>query len=199
MNHLFPPELRTASVVRRWSIVRTIHPDSVAEHQFYVAFYAVRLAQLLQWRGPVGDLMFYALMHDAEELVTGDIVSPVKRGLVDEERADQFIEEQMHERLPLVHRQLAVIKESEFGTQIERIVKVADKVDACIFLILEQTTGNTRLAPLYQDAEHNLITAVIDLGKELGYEDNDWSERLMADEIGPALAAHWKHGGIGIT
>ena len=31
MNKLFPPELRTAAVVRRWSIVRVHNRDNIAE------------------------------------------------------------------------------------------------------------------------------------------------------------------------
>lgn len=201
MNNLFPPELRTASVVRRWSIVRTLHPDTVAEHQFYVCFYALQVARLLNWAGPQADLMYFALMHDVEELVTGDIVSPVKRGIIDEGRYPDFVSAQMAERLPLIERQGDAIMESKHGTEIERIVKVADKIDAVIFLIIEQTMGNGRIGPLLADAMENLVIAWHDLGVELYINDEDRARHqdLWNDQIYPALQAHHKHGGIGIT
>lgn len=203
MNNLFPPELRTASVVQRWSIVRTHHRENIAEHQYYVTYYALQIARLIQWDGPLDDLMFVAMFHDIEETFTGDILGPVKREIVDEDRSAAFVSEQMKRRLPLIEEQLETIMIGDRGTQIERIVKVADKVDACIYLILEQVMGNQRLSGLYVDATQNLHRAVIDLAKEFDYNENGdhelWAARLINDEISPALAAHWHYGGIGLT
>lgn len=198
MNNLFPPELRTASVVQRWSTVRTINPDSVANHSFYVVFYAIQVARLIEWPGPYADLSYMALMHDAcEETFTGDLVSPVKRAILDDSKYANYVSEQMRERLPLVEPQLDAICSSMWGSSIDRIIKVADKVDAVIFLTLEQRMGNTVLAPLHRDAMENLILAWEDLGAELEME-KDRREALWNGEIYPALQAHWKFGGIGV-
>ncbi len=194
MNNLFPPELRTASVVKRWSIVRTFQPDSVAEHSYYVTFYAVQIARLIEWPGPMADLMYMSLMHDVEETFIGDIVSPVKHAVLDEGKYGNYITDQMKQRLPLVDTQLDVIAESQWGTNIEKIVKVADKIDAVLFLITEQRMGNAVLAPLYQDAVTNLSAAWQDLCIETGSQ-----HRLWDDEIWPAIQCQWKHGGNGIT
>ena len=40
MNRCFPPELRTASVIARWSIVWTLTRDTVSNHSYFVALYA---------------------------------------------------------------------------------------------------------------------------------------------------------------
>ncbi len=204
MNSLFPPELRTASIVSRWSIVRTLQrPDTVAEHSFYVVFYALQVARLIGWAGPYADLSYMALMHDAcHETFTGDMLSPVKHAVLDEGKYANYTSEQMKLRLPLVEPQIDAIMESQWGSNIERIIKVADKVDAALFLILEQRMGNAMLEPLYQDALQNLVVAWHDLGVEL-YGDRvsatDAHRATWNEEIYPALQAHWKHGGNGIT
>lgn len=201
MNSLFPPELRTASIVQRWSIVRTLNPDSVANHSFYVCFYALQIARLVNWPGPYADLTFAALMHDVEETFTSDIISPVKRQIVDQAALSNFVTEQMKERLPLMEAQIAAIYESIWGSSIERIIKVADKIDAVIFLTLEQRMGNAVLAPLHADALENLVLAWHDLGVEL-YGDKvsttDGHRELWNSDVYPALQAHWKFGGVGI-
>lgn len=197
MNTLFPPELRTASVVQRWSIVRTINPDPVSGHLFYTAFYALQIARLVNWSGPLAGLTFAAMMHDIEETISGDIVSPVKKAIVDEGLYNNFISGEMKQRLPLVETQLAEIMESEYGHQIERIIKVADKVDAVIFLIIEQRMGNVVLAPLYQDAVTNLQNAWAALGRELEFAGILFA-RMWDDEVWPAIQSHWKLGGVGV-
>lgn len=205
MNNLFPPELRTASVVDRWSIVRLFYKDSVAEHSFYVTFYALQIARLVEWQGPYADLTFAALMDDIEETFTSDIVSPVKRQIIDEGALANFVSEQMKQRLPLLEGQLDVIYESHWGNHIHRIIKVADKVDAAIHLIIEQRMGNTVLRPLYDDVMGNLVVAWHDLGVEFFGEDSRdnharWTQHRgqWNDQVYPALQAHWKHGGIGV-
>ncbi len=204
MNSLFPPELRTASVVQRWSVVRTFNPDSVANHSFFVTFYALQVARLIEWPGPYADLIFAALMHDIEETFTGDVISPVKRQIVDEAALSNFVSAQMKERLPLLEAQLAAIHESEWGSNVERIVKVADKADAVIHLILERRMGNEVLAPLYADALENLVIAWDDLGHEIigvVTDTTEWKKHkaLWNDHVYPALQSHWKHGSIGIV
>lgn len=201
MNSLFPPELRTAAVVKRWSIVRTLADDLVSSHSYFVTFYALQIARLIDWAGPYADLTFTALMHDAEEFITGDLVSPVKREIIDEGKYANYVSTQMKQRLPLVEAQLEAIMDSEWASSIDRIIKVADKVDAVIFLITEQRMGNTVLGPLYQDALKNLIEAWSDLGAELygdGISVSDAHVTLWQNEIWPAIQAHWKNGSVGI-
>lgn len=200
MNLLFPPELRTAAVVQRWSIVRTLTDDSVSNHSFFVAFYTLQVARLIQWPGPYADLTFAALLHDAEEFITGDLVSPVKREIIDEGKYANFVSQQMKLRMPGVEAQLEIIMESMWGSSIDRIIKVADKIDAVLFLITEQRMGNAVLAPLHQDAMENLVLAWHDLGVETYIEEKDRAahQDLWNNEIYPAIQAHWKTGSVGI-
>ena len=196
MNNLFPPEFRTAAIVPRWTIVRTLAADNVATHSFFVAYYALQVARLVEWQGPLADLMFVAQMHDIEEIITGDQVSPVKREIIDENRAASFISAQMKLRLPLIEAQLETIMESECANEIAAIVRVADKTDAALFLINEQRMGNTVLKPLYDDVLENLVLAWHALCNELRLTDR--GEEIWNNEFYPALQSHWKFGGVGI-
>lgn len=195
MNNLFPPELRTASVVPRWTIVRTLSQDNVAIHSYFVVYYALQIARLVQWKGPLADLMFVALMHDVEETITGDQVSPVKREIIDEAKAANFISGQMKERLPLIEAQLEAIMNGPHADVVEKIVKVADKVDAVLYLIMEQRMGNHVLDRLYNDALINLQRAWSDLCEHLGIGDPQY---WWDNDVYPAIQAHWKFGGVGI-
>jgi len=195
MNNLFPPELRTASVVQRWSIVRKLQSDNVAEHSFFVTNYAVAIANLIKWEGPLDALMFAALLHDSEEFVTGDIVSPVKHGILDEDKFEAFIEDQMNARLPMMRARLqTILRDEKWGRDVQLIIKVADKVDAAIFLILEQRMGNSVLGGLINDALLNLKDAWYKLCIDMG----GVSYSLWGDHIYPAVQAHHKYGSIGI-
>lgn len=198
MNNLFPPELRTAALVDRWSIVRTIGRDSVAHHSYFVSIYAVQIARLINWSGPLGDLTYYALMHDIEEVITGDLLGPVKRAIVDDIKFGQFIHDKMREHVPLVDIQMDAIVESARGHEIQAIVKVADKVDAVLFLLIETAMGNMRLLPLYRDALLNLETAWYALS-EIMDEDPERYRDTWDNELYPALQAHHKFGGIGLV
>lgn len=198
MNNLFPPELRTMAVVKRWSIVRTHYKDSVAEHSYFVVYYALQIARLLEWPGPLADLMFYALMHDVEETITGDIISPVKKTM--DAESWNFVQSKMSEHLPLIGTQLDVIGDSKDGEVIKAIVKVADKVDAVLYLIGEMRLGCSHLGPLHVDALSNLreawdyLFAVLPLTHHAQHLRDD----LWDDQLYPALQAHHNYGSMGL-
>jgi len=197
VNPLFPPEIRTASLVRRWSIVRTLNPDPVSGHSFYVTFYARQIAQLIHWPGPMAELLLYALLHDIEETITGDILGPVKAEIVDEGRFDSFIEVKMSRHLPGIAHELQVIRNSLWGNSIQAIVKVADKVDAVLYLMTEVAMGNARLQPLLDDAMHNLDRAWMDMSSPVF--SNVSARHLWNNDILPAIEAHKRYGGVGLV
>lgn len=74
----FINDILALSHVPRWGIVRTIRQQSVADHSYRVAFIAMEIAD--RSGIPVTTtLIQYALTHDVEESVTGDIPTIVKR------------------------------------------------------------------------------------------------------------------------
>lgn len=60
----------------RWHLVHMNRKQSVAEHSFFVALLAMRVAAAIG--APVGRAVQYALLHDGDEAWMGDTASPVK-------------------------------------------------------------------------------------------------------------------------
>jgi 5'-deoxynucleotidase len=196
----FPPELRTASIVPRWSIVWTLTRDTVANHSYYVTLYARKIAQLLGWSGNWGALVFLALTHDLDETITGDMVSPVKSEILDEHRASDYIEMKMTERLPDVMAEIHAITDCEDNPAKERIIdecwriiKAADRLDALLFLIGEHRMGNAVIAPRIIDAQARCYSAWLDLPKEDATLQELWQTVML-----PAIKEHQEQGGHGV-
>lgn len=190
------PELRTMSVVPRWSIVRTVKEDSVANHSFYVSLYATDIARLIDWKGSVSALLYLALTHDLGELITGDLVSPVKKEILDDERTEDFIHLKMSERLPYIWQQIAAYRDAlhpELLSEVDVIIKVADRLDAVLYLIGETRIGNSFTTPLIETALARLKLAWYDLPDV----DRDL-DQLWATEVLPAIKAHEITGGSGL-
>lgn len=79
-------ELLHLSYVKRWVVAPAHREQSVAEHTFRVMVIARELsnAKYTDERGTFGmglteeEVVIYAMSHDAEELLTGDIPGPMK-------------------------------------------------------------------------------------------------------------------------
>lgn len=64
--------------VQRYSTCRVVHPDNVAEHMYYVTFYATMLARDIEFQQgrekfDYRKLMLRCVIHDLDEAVTGDV------------------------------------------------------------------------------------------------------------------------------
>lgn len=71
-----------ASSVDRWHIVSTARRQSLAEHSFNVAIIGEELVHRLSLSAALKvEVMRMALLHDLDEVVKGDIPSPVKGAL----------------------------------------------------------------------------------------------------------------------
>ena len=70
-------DILRASGVTRWHIVRTVRPQSLAEHTFDVVMIARAIAKI----AGVDDyeIIKAALLHDLDEIITGDIPTPTKQ------------------------------------------------------------------------------------------------------------------------
>lgn len=198
---LFPPELRTASIVPRWSVVWTLTRDTVANHSYYVTMYARALAHLVEWSGNWSALMFLALTHDLDETITGDIVSPVKREVLDQDRAEQYIDLKMRERMPAIIDEITAIHDELDGNQAKSrmldevwtIIDVADRLDALLFLIGERRMGNGVIAPRIPDAQSRLYNSFMKLPAGEDKLQLLWNTVMM-----PVIRAHEEQGGHGV-
>lgn len=194
----FSPELRTASVVPRWSIVWTQTRDVLSNHSFFVALYVQQIAMLIRWEHRTtfdGPLMFLALVHDLDETITGDIVAPAKREILDSDRAEEYVKRQMGLRLPYIVEMVQKChgQNPDAFQQAKLIVKAADRLDALLYLTVEQRLGNSVIAPRIPECWASFEEAWFKLPGHPETLRLTWN-----DVVKPAVEAHRITGGYGI-
>ena len=138
--------------ITRWGLMRNTFSENIQEHSHQVAVLAHALAlirrDILKLEGPDPDrCAVAALYHDASEILTGDLPTPIKYYNPEIKDAYKQVERVAGERLlamvpPELRDSYAhlVLEDDE---QINPIVKAADKLSAYIKCIEEQKAGNT--------------------------------------------------------
>lgn len=155
MNNQFYAVLARMKYISRWALMRNTRQESVHEHSFDVAVLAHALAELTNRRFggavDVGQCVLLAMYHDAPEIFTGDMPTPVKYDNEDIRRAYHQVERLSAEKLLAmlpedlneVYRPLLL---SEEGGEEARIVKAADKLSALLKCVEELGQGNREFA-----------------------------------------------------
>ena len=142
--------LSRLKLIRRWGLMRNTQPENDAEHSLQVAMIAHAIALLGQKRygrsvNPE-HVVTLAVYHDASEVLTGDLPTPVK--YYSDEMRDAFltVEDQAVKRLSaMLPDDLRAPIEAcmaEKGTYERKIVKAADRISAYAKCIEEQRAGN---------------------------------------------------------
>ena len=70
------------SNITRWPTMRCAQKETVLEHSAIVSILAMLIGQYAKENGDEineGLLMYHALMHDAQEIICGDTITPTKR------------------------------------------------------------------------------------------------------------------------
>ena len=139
--------------INRWGLMRNTRPESLSEHSFETAILAHALA-LLRCRRFGGNVSperaaCLALFHDAPEIITGDLPTPVKyfspsiRGEYArvEEAARENLLSMLPEDLKGDYSEIAREGEEE-EKELWGLVKAADKLSALIKCLQERRAGN---------------------------------------------------------
>lgn len=138
--------------ITRWGLMRNTFSENIQEHSHQVAVLAHALAlirrDILHLEGPDPDrCAVAALYHDASEILTGDLPTPIKYYNPDIKTAYKQVERIAGERLlAMLPPQLRGSYEHlvlEDDQEVLPIVKAADKLSAYIKCIEEQKAGNT--------------------------------------------------------
>lgn len=162
---------RALAHVVRFSATPQHFPESVAEHSYYTAYMTMLMCDLVRERGREVDrerAVAMALVHDAEEMFSGDILGPFKHY---SPSVTSAIREVNSEILPQVFSDLpedinAHLTElwQEEGRQetIEaKIVKMADRLSLLAKCAEEVNAGNTFFQEMH-DKELEKIRKVED-------------------------------------
>ena len=138
--------------ITRWGLMRNTFSENIQEHSHQVAVLAHALAlirrDILELPGPDPDkCAVAALYHDASEILTGDLPTPIKYYNPDIKEAYKQVERiagnRLLDMLPPELRESYAKYVLEEEKDLEPIVKAADKLSAHIKCLEEQKAGNT--------------------------------------------------------
>ena len=138
--------------ITRWGLMRNTFSENIQEHSHQVAVLAHALAlirrEILELPGPDPDkCAVAALYHDASEILTGDLPTPIKYYNPDIKVAYKQVEriagERLLDMLPQKLRACYAPMVLEDDEEVTPIVKAADKLSAYIKCVEEQKAGNT--------------------------------------------------------
>ena len=136
--------------IQRWALMRNTAQENVQEHSHQVAVLAHALAVIRneKFGGSVdaGQVAVAALYHDASEILTGDMPTPIKYDNPDIRKAYKEVEAMAERKLlHMLPEELqpayAPIITGQSG-EIEELVKAADKLSAYIKCVEEMKAGN---------------------------------------------------------
>ena len=136
--------------IQRWALMRNTAQENVQEHSHQVAVLAHALAVIRneKFGGTVdpGQVAVAALYHDASEILTGDMPTPIKYDNPAIRKAYKDVEAVAEGKL------LAMLPEELHGVyapiltptdpEVIRLVKAADKLSAYIKCVEELKAGN---------------------------------------------------------
>ena len=156
-------------LIDRWALMRNSMPENLSEHSLEVAMLAHTLAVIgNRYFGKELDAKQSALIgmyHDATEIITGDMPTPIKYFNRDIQEAFQAIEANAAYRLVMMlpeemQEEFREIFEPGFQYEYEKkLVKAADKLSALMKCIEEAKAGNREFAQAEQ-ATLEAITAM---------------------------------------
>lgn len=154
MTYNFFATLSRMKYIERWALMRNARTETLSEHTLDVAMIAHALCVIGNVRyGRSLDADRAALIglyHDASEIITGDMPTPVKyynRDIRDAYRevehvAEMRLLEQLPEDIRGVYAEIFDGTGAEEDKYMRRLVKAADKLSALIKCMEESGAGN---------------------------------------------------------
>ncbi len=140
--------------IQRWGLMRNTFQENIQEHSHMVAVLAHGLAMIdRELCGGDADpdrCAAAALFHDAPEILTGDLPTPIKYANDDIRTAYRQVEEvSARKLLSMLPPEVQAGYEPlllETDTDVRQIVKAADKLSAYIKCVEELKAGNQEFA-----------------------------------------------------
>ena len=166
MPESFFPMIARMRYINRWGLMRNTQPENIQEHSHQVAVLAHALAviQNRYFGGQMdpGAVAVAALYHDASEILTGDMPTPIKYDNPDIQSAYKAVEATAEQKL------LSMLPEDLRGEfeeavtipdpQVRALVKAADKLSAYLKCVEERKAGNAE----FRSAEEQTYAALRD-------------------------------------
>lgn len=152
--------------IERWALMRNSVKENISEHSLEVAMLAHGLGVIAKERcgkevNPE-KLALIGLYHDANEIITGDMPTPVKYHDKDIRAAYKKVEDMANrkllEKLPDYMRKYyeSIFFKKSGDEELWKIVKAADKLSALIKCIEETKAGNQEFSTACRTIEKAL-------------------------------------------
>lgn len=191
MNHSFFAYIFRMRYIARWALMRNTRTENVEEHSYEVAVLAHALAvigrDVFRTDLDPDKTAAAALFHDAPEIITGDMPTPIKYynpSLKDAyKQVEAAAQDKLLSMLPpeLVPAYEPLVRESDGRTS--RYVKAADKLAAWLKCQEELKAGNSE----FGRAADETMAAL----RSMNMEEVDWfmermggTFRLTLDDLG---------------
>ncbi|MCR4839134.1 MAG: 5'-deoxynucleotidase [Eubacterium sp.] len=167
-SHFFAT-LSRMKYIERWALMRSSRPENISEHSLDVAMIAHALAVIgnVRYNRDVDaeKAALIGLYHDASEIITGDMPTPVKYFNANIRNAYKDVEAIANDRLlsqlpedlrPAYETIFRPDKTDEREALLHRLVKAADKISALIKCIEEERSGNQEFKSAKESTERAL-------------------------------------------
>ena len=150
MSHPFFAMLSRMKYINRWGLMRNTVAENIQEHSHQVAVLAHALAVIQNkyfgGQVDVGQVAVAALYHDASEILTGDMPTPIKYDNPDIRTAYKAVEAVAEQKLlSMLPPELRGNFEAAVtipDPEIRDLVKAADKLSAYLKCVEELKAGN---------------------------------------------------------
>ena len=164
MSHNFFPMIARMRYINRWGLMRNTQPENIQEHSHMVAVLAHALAVIEneKFGGQVdpGTVAVAALYHDASEILTGDMPTPIKYDNPDIQGAYKAVESVAERKLlSMLPEDLRPVYDEALtmpDPHVRALVKAADKLSAYLKCVEERKAGNAE----FRSAEEQTYAAL---------------------------------------
>jgi 5'-deoxynucleotidase len=154
--------------ISRWGLMRNTVPENIQEHSLDVAVLAHALAMIRNtyFNGTLdpGRAALFGIFHDASEIFTGDMPTPVKHFNPNFKKSFHQLEDRARRKLlAMLPPELAQSYEPLFFFEDQAeyvpLVKAADKIAALAKCIEEEKSGNLEFRRARAEHEENLSSS----------------------------------------
>lgn len=166
MYHFFAM-LSRMKYINRWGLMRNTRQENICEHSLETALVAHALATLGNQKfgkhyDPERAAML-AVLHDASEIITGDMPTPVKYHSEEirkayaevEDRAVEHLVSMLPEEMRPAYLELMTLS-GDKDEELKPLIKAADRISAVIKCVEERRSGNRDFAKAEQGILQNI-------------------------------------------
>ena len=165
MSYHFFAYMNRMKYIRRWGLMRNTQVENDMEHSLQTAMIAHAIALIGNKRFDrdydAEHIMALAVYHDASEVITGDLPTPIKHNnpIIKDEyhRLESIANQRLLATLPEdLREEYTPLIDADENTPEWKIVKAADRISAYVKCVEERKAGNRE----FVEAEMSTLAAI---------------------------------------